>query len=71
MTKNDKYFDYKQLRNQAKSRLQTSLQKDSENSLNQADSYPPELKEIIDAWNDLPEHIKAAIKALVESYQKD
>jgi hypothetical protein len=27
----------------------------------------PELQEIISAWPELPEHIKTAIKALVES----
>jgi len=47
--------------------LQTSLQKESENGPKQADSCPPELREIIDRWDTLPEHIKAAISALVKS----
>ena len=32
---------------------------------------PPELASIIDAWPSLPEHIKAAIKALVQTHSRE
>jgi len=31
----------------------------------------PELTQIIKAWPDLPEHIKAAIKALVQTHKTE
>jgi hypothetical protein len=37
---------------------------------NQADSMPPDLAEIAQVWLELPEHIKAAIKALVQTHSK-
>ena len=46
-------------------RLQTSLQKNPENDQKSADSLLDDLAEIVAVWPELPEHIKAAIKALV------
>jgi len=38
---------------------------------NQADSLPPDLAEIVCLWPKLPEYIKAAIKALIQTHNKE
>ncbi len=57
-----------------KQRLQTSLQTKAKNSpkqaSKQAQKLPADLAEIVTVWPDLPEHIKAAIKALVQTHSK-
>jgi hypothetical protein len=47
------------------SSLQTSLQTNPENDPKQAETMPPELLKIVEAWPELPEHIRQAIMALV------
>jgi len=51
-------------------RLQTSLQTNPENHLKSADNLPDDLADIVTAWPELPEHIKAAIKALLHTHIK-
>jgi hypothetical protein len=34
-------------------------------------AFCPELQQIIDHWDSLSEHIKAAIKALIQSHNKE
>ena len=51
--------------------LQTSLQKKSENGQNQGDKLPDDLAEIVCLWPELPEHIKVAIKALVQTFIRE
>jgi len=52
-------------------RLQTSLQRNPENASKSAVSPPDDLGEIVAFWPELPEHIKAAIKALTETSQSE
>ena len=66
-----KAIEDKELMKKGDSPLQTSLQTKPENGPKQADSMPPELWTIVDCWDDLPEHIKAAIMALVNSHISD
>ena len=49
-------------------RLQTSLQKDFENSQKSADNLSDDLLEIVAVWPELPEHLKAAIRALIQTH---
>ena len=54
--------------NTPKQRLQTSLQTNPENDPKSALKLPDDLVEIVTVWPELPEHIKAAIKALVQTH---
>jgi len=38
---------------------------------NQSKNLPADLAEIVTIWPELPEHIKAAIKALIQPYCKE
>jgi len=38
---------------------------------NQPKNLPPDLAEIVAVWPELPEHIKQAIKALVQTHNKE
>jgi hypothetical protein len=38
---------------------------------NQAADLPPDLAEIVAVWPELPEHIKAAIKALIQTHKSE
>jgi len=44
-----------------------AYKKDSRTTGNNLPSLPPDLAEIVAVWPELPEHIKAAIKALVKT----
>ncbi len=60
-----------ELTDPAESRLQTSLQTNPENGPNPGPNHPTDLAEIMAVWPHLPEHIKAAIMALIQASNKD
>jgi hypothetical protein len=47
--------------------LTPKTQKQGENGLQ---NLPPDLAKIVAVWPELPEHIKQAIKALVQTHKK-
>ena len=64
----------KEVTSQDKSFVQTTVQTKLKKSPKSGDidtsKLPPDLTEIISIWPKLPEHIKAAIKLMVQDYGK-
>ncbi len=60
----------KELTDTEKPCLQTSLQR-AESEQNSNFNPPADLEEIIEAWNDLPEHVKQTIRTLVTVTAKE
>ena len=65
--KNDNSSKNKDLENTETGAYKPAYKKYQKMAENQADSMPPDLAEIVQVWPGLPEHIKAVIKALVQS----
>ena len=71
MTKNDKSYNKKDLQHTQKGAYKPAYKNFPKTAEKQHQEIPAELAEIVTIWADLPVHIKAAIKALVQTHTKE
>ena len=71
MVKNDKSCHSKELQQARKGAYKPAYKNFSETAENKTQidtqKLPKELAEIVNCWHELPEHIKAAVKALINT----
>ena len=70
LQQNDKPVNNKDLQQSKSGAYKPAYKDNSKTSKNQADYLPPDLADVVAVWPELPEHIKAAIKALVQTHSK-
>jgi hypothetical protein len=71
LPKNDKSCNSKDLQRTHKGAYKPAYKNFSKTAGKQPQDIPPELAEIVAVWAELPLHIKAAIKALVQTHTKE
>jgi hypothetical protein len=67
LTQNDNCKESKDLQQDESGAYKPAYKENPKMAENQADSLSPDLAEIVRLWPELPKHIQAAIKALVDS----
>ena len=70
MPKNDKPGNKKYLQDTQKGAYKPAYKKYQKTTENQLLNVPTEVAEIVAVWPELPDYIKAAIKALVQTYKE-
>ena len=68
MPQNDKSLNSKHLQQGETSDYKPAYKKNPKTAETQPENLSPDLTEIVTVWSKLPEHIKAAIKALVKTH---
>ena len=71
LLKNAKSLNIKDLQDTKKGAYKPAYKKFQKTAENQLLDVPAEVAEIVALWPELPEYIKAAIKALVQTYTKE
>ena len=68
MSENDKPTDNKDLPQAESGAYKPAYKENPKTGQNQGETPPDDLAKVVAVWPELPEHIKAAVKALVSSY---
>ncbi|MHC4075946.1 MAG: hypothetical protein ACYSRZ_05980 [Planctomycetota bacterium] len=69
MPKNDNDCKNKDLQQAESSAYKPTYKQNPKTGQNESVELPSDLAEIVAVWTSLPEHIRAAIKALVETHK--
>ena len=67
LPQNDKPLKSRDLEEAAAAAYKAAYKENPKTAQNQRQNLPPDLAEIVQVWPELPEHIKAAIIALVQT----